>query len=707
MAKFNVNKIEPIVRDANRELPRYSVFDVEANNWKDLVVVGFYDGITYKDYGSIEEMLLHITDMESTGAIPDDLTIFAHNGGAYDFNFVLEYVIRQKGKKHFRIEAVLPRGSTFLAMEIRRMYHDENGKPTIEGPLLTFRDSLALLPFSLASLTDAFKTECAKGEWDHDKDFKYRDDPRLLEYLKADCVGLYQVLNLYFSWPMIKESGVSFTVASQALRIFRTTLDQPILGCSRPVDAFVRKAYFGGRTEIFKPYFHGTGEDKLSCWDVNSLYPSVMRDFEYPTTFIGWTKKYDPKSFGFWEATVEVPEGMYVPPLGTLIYIDEKTKKVETVKDSSEGKFFFPTGTFSGCWTTIELEYAKTLGVKVLSTGMGAIFENGGKIFEKFVNELYERRKAAPKDSVDSFICKLILNSSYGRFGLNLEREQLVIDEGQDGVTDAAYEFETGEMIDGVPEIFRFVKETVVIDSFSNVAIAAWVTAQSRIRMHKQYMKMQKDLFYTDTDSCFNRHDKSMESSPELGQFKYEYSATEACFLLPKTYALAGITGLKDKKGDFIKAKAVIKGINKEAMKMRKVDVNDLYNLLEGDFRRAHIGPMNALEFNIKAKFAKVRTAMSKGTFLYIEPGKTKEIKSRYDKRVIVRMPDGTYDTEPVHIQNGLALNYSGGMLNIILKKKGKKKTLEIKGATDGNHNHKPGNRRKSRKGNSKLPVSP
>ena len=533
------------------------------------------------------------------------------------------------------------------------------------------------------------------------------------------------MLDKYFNWPLIRESGVSFTVASQALKIFRTTLKERLHGCNPYVDSFVRKAYFGGRTEIFRPYFltknpvyHDMmknsetwtkeqwkiydeemekNTDRLDCWDINSLYPSVMRDFEFPGKFKKWSFKYDPKSLGFWECQVTVPENLYVPPLGTLIHIDKKTKKVTRVYDSSQGKFIFPTGNFEGVWTTHEIEYARKLGCKI-KTGKGAIFESAGFLFRDFINELYEKRKASAKDSVDSFICKLIMNSSYGRFGLNLLREQLVIDNGDEGGSDTAYEFETGEYVNGKPVVFRFIKEKKIIQSFTNVAIAAYVTSYARLRMHAHYMKHQDRLYYTDTDSAYIKHDPSMKSSHELGDFKYEYSGAEMCSFLPKTYALAGITGLKDKKGDLIRAKAVIKGINKEALKMRKVGVKDLHALLEGDFKRASVGPIDPLEFNVKSKFAKVRTAMRKGTFLYIQPGQKRVIKSRYDKRIIVKDKNGEYDTTPIHITDGYAHNYCGGQLNIRLDASGEIKKIELVGEAVQNKDHEAHRRNVSRK---------
>lgn len=682
MARKIPNWIDPLERKDNRAVPKFSVFDIESNNWKDFVVCGYYDGQDYVDYGSIKEFMDDVTKVRD-----DHRTIFAHNGGGFDFNFVLEFIVREGGRSDYRIDNIFSRGATFLSIEVLN-------KNT--GATIVFRDSLAFLPFSLKSLTKNFKTECAKGEWDHSLQ-KDRNDPKLLEYLKADCVGLYQVLDTYFHWPLIRESGVAYTIASQALKVFRTTIDERIYGCSKTVDEFVRKGYFGGRTEVFRPYYKSKSPaEKLSCFDINSLYPSVMRDFQYPNKFIGWSTDYDPKSFGFWEATVHVPEDMYVPPLGCLLSIDPLTKEVEHVDDSSMGKFMFPVGTFSGVWSTIEIEYAKSVGVEIISTGAGAVFENGGYIFRNFIDELYELRMQAEKDSVDSFISKLLMNSCYGRFGLNLNRETIVQDDGMLAMSDVTpYEFETGEFIDGMPVIHRFVKMETRIDSFTNVAIAAWVTAHARIRMHRHYMKFQDRLFYSDTDSVMIRDDGKTESSKKLGEFKYEYSASEACFLLPKAYCLAGITGLFDTKGKIKETKEVIKGINSEAIKMRAPTIQDFVSLLEGDMKRAEKIPI-PMEFIIKEKISKVKTAMRHGTFLHVTGQETKKFQAKYDKREIFVDKNGDYDTRPICIKDGKALNYRDPIIKVKAKKGKKKVTIDF-GAEDEDATKDVGRSRKSK----------
>jgi hypothetical protein len=670
--------LKPLVRDCSRKPLKYAVFDIESDNWKDFVILGHYDGFEFQTFTSINEYLLWLVEKGNKH------TLFAHNGGAFDFAFLLQEVISGESQEDFYVHSVIPRGSTFLSVKIG---HRRNKKF-----MITMRDSLALLPFSLKSLTDAFKTAAAKGSFDHKKK-KNPNDLKLLEYLRDDCMGLFQVLEKFFLWEKIAEAGPAHTMASQALRVYRTFMKTVIKSCPARADLFVRGAYFGGRTEIFKPYFvtkdktyHDkklmkkdlaewdrrmeADQDKITCYDINSLYPAVMQANDFPTTCIGFKRKYDPTKMGFWEAEVEVPKDMYVPPLGIMVHVDEKSKKVLDPTGSKAGKFIFPTGRFKGRWSSIEIERARSLGVKIHKIGKGVVFQNGGPIFKEFVDYFWNLRKVAPKDSVESFIVKLILNSSYGRYGLNLDREKLDFDDGElDGIP-SCYEFYTGKTLRGKKVYARFLRSKQRIVSFSNVAIAAWVTSLARIKMHEQYLKIQKHLFYTDTDSVFILHKASVASSKELGEFKYEYSAAEGCFLLPKTYALAGITGLKDKNGELIRQKEVAKGISKEAVKMSGIDVSDFLELLEGDFRR--LKPIIPLEFIMNGRLSRMRTAMRQGTFLHLEEGRKKSIKARYSKRVIVKKGEH-WDTVPIHIEKGIATNYAGSMMNILISKKGKK----------------------------------
>lgn len=71
------------------------------------------------------------------------------------------------------------------------------------------------------------------------------------------------------------------TLPSVALTIFRMSyydpINWPIHIPSQNEDTFIRRGYYGGHADVYKPY----GEN-LYYYDVNSLYPFIMKTFPMP-----------------------------------------------------------------------------------------------------------------------------------------------------------------------------------------------------------------------------------------------------------------------------------------------------------------------------------------------------------------------------------------------------------------------------------------
>jgi hypothetical protein len=536
--------------------------------------------------------------------------IFAHFGGIYDFLFILKAAL-EESDCGYKIGTMIPRGSGLLCIEVIKLRKNPQGQ--VYEDKIMFRDSSALLPFGLARLTESFKVQHKKQEFDF-SNWDGTVTPKLLSYLKDDCRGLYECLEAFFNWELIQRSGGAYTMASQALKVFRLFMYKEIRSLKEPIDLFIRQAYFGGRTEIFKPEYHG--KKKLYCYDVNSLYPFVMRNNDFPTNFKRWTLTYDPEAMGFYEATVEVPKDMYLPPLPYVAEM-ERSKKL-----------IFPTGKFSGVWSTIELEYARSLGVKILSTGRGALFHNGGPIFKGYIDTLYEMRMDAKAkgDGVGDVLTKLLMNSLYGRFGLNTDREQILFDDFTKGLK---FHSEINIEKDGKEKCYRLMTKPVKLEqTFTNVSISAWVTSLSRIHMHKLMWPARKELYYTDTDSLFTT--KKMKTGNKLGELKEEYSCNKAIFLLPKTYVVEG-------EGDF--KKLAMKGFDRR--KINNFTYKDFYTALEGDLRHMRV--------THDEKFAKFKTAAKKGNLTTLLPEQDKAIRSLYDKRKIMKK-GRKWDTQPLHI---------------------------------------------------------
>lgn len=621
------------------KVPDFAVSDIEAADWIKFLVIGYYA----KHEG--REIWHHFNDMGEyidwifSSEQPYE-SIYFHFGGKYDFMFALKELFSRR--KEYYIDNIIPRGSMLLCFSgysLKRVpkghFFDEDkfvreeadGTVVIKGRKIEFRDSSAMLPFSLASLTENFRVEHKKQSIDYESIKEVT--PELLEYLMYDCKGLYEVIEKYISWPLIQKAGPAYTMAGQAMKVFRLFMTQEITSLSAEVDEFVRGAYFGGRTEIFKPLYLGNTKNPIFCLDVNSLYPTMMLE-EMPTNVKFMTDKYMPEMMGFYDAEVYVPESMYIPPLGVLHKVGKTTK------------YIFPTGYVRGRFSTIELEYAKSIGCKIIRTGRGVLFKNGGKIFKDYILELYKIRENSSKDTVDNVLAKLLMNSLYGRFGIRRDRENVAIDYGQEGVEPVA------EIECAGGDIIRLVKEPAYLDkSFSNVAISAWVTSLARIHMHKIYMKIPEAMYYTDTDSLFTQ--KLLETDDSrLGELKKEYAVSSACFLLPKTYLVNLAEPLKDKKtGGEIWKKTVMKGFDRE--KIKEFTLEDFQHALEGE--------LHLLKVRNKAKFATFRSAVSRGDLLSMMPENDREIRSCYDKRRIVKLASGAYDTEPLCIRNDEVVN--------------------------------------------------
>jgi DNA polymerase type B, organellar and viral len=638
-----------------RKLPEFGVCDIEASEWVKFLVIGYFTVFTDKPILKYFEKLMDFCDWVFTDEQPHS-DIYAHFGGKYDFSFILEKYVAHFDKYH--VSDIVPRGSGILCFEVSTfdvvegnagqykksfICYESEGRVKIKKRSIKFRDSSAMLPFSLASITENFGVEHPKQKIDYEKIVSVT--PELLKYLEFDLKGLYESLIKYFSWPFIRKAGFSSTVASQAMKCFQTKLDYKIPSLSGEDEIFVRQSYMGGRTEIFKPFFQQTEDNEvLRTYDVNSLYPTVMRNFEYPVKKLWETNKFDDSRMGFYNVTVEVPE-MYIPPLGT--FVGQGVKQ----------RYMFPFGAFRGNWTSDELKYAMSQGVKIKKVHKGLLFVNGGPIFKDYINELYEIRKQSKKASVDNVLCKLLMNSTYGRFGLNRFRDLIEFEEGQHN-PEVFADIELGRGIVSEREVIRIrrlVKREIYLgSSFANVAIASWVTSQARIHMHKLLMQDPESMYYMDTDSMFTTH-AFLQNDDDLGALKKEYTSTDACFILPKTYRVETtdpIYKMYSEEGkeidEFTNVKIVMKGFDK---KIRgKFKREDFLACLEGEMSRLRaINP---------PKFATLKTAAKHFKFLKLLDSSERQIRSHYNKRRIVKRDwKHVYDTEPLEIKNGKILN--------------------------------------------------
>lgn len=471
------------------------VFDIEANNWIDFEMAAIYDGESEPVVVHSASDLLDVLLQRRFSNRP----IFAHNGGKYDFLFLLPEIQARN-----LTARLITQGPRVTAITIK----DEKQKRK-----WVLQDSFALLPKGLAKLAKDFgTTQKLEGAIDFKGGERVdKRNPLHVEYCRRDSIALWEVIASFRGMPYVRDVKPRITLASTAMAAWRTTLRNPIRDSPKSVKAFVRSAYAGGRCEIFNQEA-GIG----SCFDVNSLFPSVMRNRPIPTEYQGPAR--NPDEFGFHEVTVQVPRDSYIPPL--------------FVRGE---RLLFPTGTWRGTYFSEEIKEAEKYGAKILKFHKGHRFSARKDLFTDYVDHLYRLRTENPGTAIDA-VAKLLLNSSYGKFAERAEKSCMLRIDPLDAGTfpKIPFEFFRGEdFFQKTGLIVTREKRDVIT---AQIQIGAAITAWARIAMLPLMQAQGEKLRYTDTDSLFTS-DK-IPTGENLGELKREYDYTDGFFLLPKAYFL-------------------------------------------------------------------------------------------------------------------------------------------------------------------------
>jgi hypothetical protein len=323
----------------------------------------------------------------------------------------------------------------------------------------------------------------------------------------------------------------------------------------------------------------------IHAYDVNSLYPFVMREFKYPigspTYFEGNILINEPNAFGFFYCKIQAPANLSHP----ILQLHYKTKGgIRTIA---------PLGSWEGWYFSEEIKNANKFGYGI-TVLRGYLFDSG-YIFKDYVNNLYSLRLSYPKTNPMNFTAKLLLNSLYGRFGMNDQFDDIDIvnQEDFDDLTQSKHA-NISEIIE-IPTNHKSGNKYIVSYSDTrdaiktridgswethniNIAIASAVTAYARIHMAQfKNNPLLPNLYYTDTDSAYfdGPIPDSYISNTELGKLKLEGIYDRGLFLAPKVYAL------RNSSEEIIK----IKGLGKKSIKDNNITLDSLETLLNKDFK--------------------------------------------------------------------------------------------------------------------------
>lgn len=277
----------------------------------------------------------------------------------------------------------------------------------------------------------------------------------------------------------------------------------------------LRLAYHGGRTECF---IRGINTETIKQYDINSLYPFVMRYKNYPDV----TKEPVPETDVNLDyegiARVILSCEHDFPPICIKKIFPDKTEKL-----------IFPSGIYSGWFTYPELRAVEDYGLgKIIDVAEAYEWKETFNPFREYVDNFYKlKEQATAQDSPKKNLYKIMLNSLYGKFGEH------------GGVR--FLEFDGSEIIN---ESISLGKSAW----YHSVPLAAYITAYARLE-NWQYLRTMRPtkLYYTDTDCFATSENLDVYCGSGLGKLKVEATAKKgaACFIRAKFYMLNDAIKLK------------------------------------------------------------------------------------------------------------------------------------------------------------------
>jgi DNA polymerase type B, organellar and viral len=448
--------------------------------------------------------------VSAISGLPDRWTIYAHNGGKFDFLFL---VSKLRGDVKFK-------GRSLMSARIGE--HE-------------LRDSSHIIPERLAAF--------AKDKFDYSRNLKQNRDhwrKQIIDYCIADCRYTLDIVKSF-----VANYGLKLTIGQAAMGELRKHYDVKKINAG--FDKQLRQFYFGGRVECLQGRGRFSGPYKL--YDVNSMYPAVMANCSHP---IGDFNDYDLRR---------------TEPDNDTVFVDLICRNHGALIGRDEGGFTTATIPYGRFRTTIwEFNVAKQYGLIEDVEIIASWNCRRRTTFSNFILPLYDNRLKT-KDAMremkdqglqttaafldlkkDDIFFKLLLNNSYGKFAMNPEnyKEHYITD--PDKRPDEEWFKSIGELchdeqIGYLQPIFSNSEYAIWQKPspgfrYNNVGTAASITGAARAVLLAAIQNSEGAL-YCDTDSiiCSGLSGVSMHKS-ELGAWDLEDEFTDVIINGKKLYAV-------------------------------------------------------------------------------------------------------------------------------------------------------------------------
>ena len=520
--------------------------------------------------GSISQFMNYFLQVEQ-----NDCVLYFHNL-KFDGSFIIDWLYHnkkyneasqgdiEKGTFSFLPKNQMPCYSySYLISSMGQWY-----SITIKSKnhTITIKDSLKLMPFSLAEIGNAFKTKHKKLEMEY-KGNRYANCPITKDeeaYIKNDVYVLSEALQFMFNEGHTKMT-IGACCMSEYKNLFKHSqlgimndfteifpnmkdieLDKNIFG-STNADEYIRKSYRGGWCYLVKGKENKVFKNGLTA-DVNSLYPSMMHSESGNSYPVGrpcfWTGNEIPKEaqgknkyfFIRFRCRFTIKEGYlpFVQIKGNWLYKPNEMLETSDIYDSDTDTYVSEYTVNGKVFSTIQTmtmtqvdyirfrEFYNVYDFEILD---GCWFYSQIGIFDDYINK-YKEIKQKSKGAMRT-LAKLFLNNLYGKLATSDNASYKV-----------AYIKEAGVI--GFKTVESHEKNTVYIPCGSAITSASRDftirTAQAN------YYGADKDGFiYADTDSIHcNISRETLKNVPihetDFCKWKLESFWDSAIFVRQKTY---------------------------------------------------------------------------------------------------------------------------------------------------------------------------
>ena len=476
------------------------------------------------------------------------LQVFAHNGSRFDNIFA-------KSATNVKIESSIIVGTNNKKIIFKNVE---------DSIYFEFKDTH---PFVLSSLKNALKNyNCVNQKLELDIGNytleMYDNDKAWIEYLEHDVRGLAE-LSMRVD-QSLSDFGESITTClgapSFAWKLMRKSCyNSDGLFCpkSPSLKKFMRASCYGGRVLHWKKKFISKKGEKMVCMDYNSLYPSSMYNFPFPTG----KARLIPDNFERYLMSPEYPH-----------YIIEATIRAGNVRypihpyKTIKNNLIYKSGTFTGVYNDVDIREMIRDGYEIINIKRGVYWIMSEKIFSHLVDSLYELRKEQKKNNdPKEYTTKIILNSIFGKF-----MESIRTTSAYNKPRNEEYVISKTVLANGHTEYIKKLEHDMDINP---VYIGGYIMSYARKLMNEYIDKIgRENIYYSDCDSLYLKTSdmKDIQLGNDLCEMKNDYGEgkyiTYAHFIDLKRYLVVFNDG---------SAKAKFQGLN---FITRKVDnVNKTY----------------------------------------------------------------------------------------------------------------------------------